>query len=108
MTTIMKRQFMRPVMLGAALILSSGQALAGDESPWQNGEQVYAKVCGHCHEAGIGPTIKGRNLPPSYITAIVRHGFRAMPAFRSSFIDDQALKSVAEYISTSPATKGKE
>lgn len=104
----LKRQFMRPVMLGAALILGSGQVLAADDSQWQSGDQVYAKVCGHCHEAGVGPTIKGRNLPPSYITAIVRHGFRAMPAFRTSFIDDQALQSVAEYVSTSPATKGKE
>ncbi|MBA4501591.1 c-type cytochrome [Marinobacterium marinum] len=104
----LKRQFMRPVMLGAALILGSGQALAADDSQWESGEQIYAKVCGHCHEAGVGPTIKGRSLPPSYITAIVRHGFRAMPAFRASFIDDQALQSVAEYISTSPAPQNEE
>ncbi len=78
------------------------------ESNWESGEQVYAKVCGHCHEKGIGPVIKGRQLPPAYISAIVRHGFRAMLALRSSFIDDQALLAVAEYIGNSPAPKGGE
>ncbi|WP_432696677.1 c-type cytochrome [Marinobacterium sp. YM272] len=102
MTTTIKRPFMRPLILAAVLL--TGSTLAQAESPWKDGEQVYAKVCGHCHEKGIGPVIKGRQLPPAYITAIVRHGFRAMPALRSSFIDDQALLSVAEFINQSPAT----
>lgn len=106
MKTITKRQFLPSMLLGSALLLGASQVAA--ESSWENGEQVYAKVCSHCHEAGIGPVIKGRSLPPQYITAVVRHGFRAMPAFRSSFIDDQSLASVAEFVSQAPAPKGKE
>lgn len=47
--------------------------------------------------------IKGRQLPPEYISLVVRQGLRAMPAFRSSFIDDKALQALGEYISKSPA-----
>jgi mono/diheme cytochrome c family protein len=101
----MKRQFMRPALLGTALLLGAGHAMAAGDKQWESGEQVYAKMCGYCHEAGIGPEIKGRSLPEAYTTAIVRNGFRAMPAFRSSFVDDASLKSVAEFISTSPATQ---
>ncbi|NVK41872.1 MAG: cytochrome c [Oceanospirillaceae bacterium] len=94
------------VLLGATLLLGSTGARA--ENTWRDGEQVYAKVCGHCHEKGIGPVIKGRSLPPSYISAIVRHGFRAMPAFRASFIDDASLAAVAEFVGNSPAPAGRE
>ncbi|GGO87217.1 hypothetical protein GCM10011348_39890 [Marinobacterium nitratireducens] len=110
MMTTTKPQPLRQLLLGCALLLSATAAVA--ESNRADGEQVYTRVCGHCHEAGVGPVIKGRNLPPSYITAIVRHGFRAMPAFRSAFIDDASLQAVAEYVGNSPAPgnkgKGKE
>ena len=55
----------------------------------------------------VGPVITGRQLPPQYISAVVRNGFRAMPAFPASFIDDKALQQVAEYISKTPATVAK-
>lgn len=74
---------------------------------WKSGEHVYQRVCGHCHEAGVGPVIKGRQLPDAYITAIVRHGFRAMPAFTGAYIDDKSLAQVAEYISKAPAPAAK-
>jgi mono/diheme cytochrome c family protein len=47
----------------------------------------------------------GRHLPPEYITMVVRHGFLAMPAFPASFIDDQSLQDIANYVSQTPATK---
>lgn len=97
----------RPVLLGAALLLGAMPVMA-EESPWKDGIQVYAKVCGHCHETGVGPVLKGRNLHPAYITAIARQGFRAMPAMRASFIDDDALQSVAEFINKSPVSAEKE
>lgn len=79
-------------------------AWAGADGSWKNGPEVYAKVCGYCHEGGIvGPVLKGRKLPPEYITFIVRHGLRAMPAFTAAFIDDEALKGVADYLSKSAA-----
>lgn len=89
--------------LALPLMVLAGPAAADGDGVWKNGENVYAKVCGHCHEKQVGPQIKGRQLPAPYITAIVRNGFRAMPAFPASFIDDNALQQVAEYISNAPA-----
>ncbi|MBH8609893.1 c-type cytochrome [Pseudomonas mohnii] len=88
-------------------ILLAGNAAADGDGVWKGGENVYAKVCGHCHENKVGPQITGRQLPPQYITAIVRHGFRAMPAFPASFIDDNSLQQVAEYISKTSAPAAK-
>jgi len=64
-----------------------------------NGERVYAKVCTHCHDSGVAPVIRGRNLPPILITTFVRRGSRAMPAFRASEIDDATLQQLAEFVS---------
>ncbi|MEO7560914.1 MAG: cytochrome c [Nitrosospira sp.] len=66
---------------------------------WKDGAEVYAKVCGYCHDAQVGPQIRGRSLPVTYIRAVVRNGNRAMPAFRPSEIDDESLVKLAEYIS---------
>lgn len=93
--------------LALPLALLAGQAVADGDGVWKGGENVYQKVCGHCHEAGVGPVIKGRQLPPQYIHAVVRNGFRAMPAFPASFIDDKSLDQVGEYISKSAAPAAK-
>ena len=66
---------------------------------WKDGAEVYAKVCGYCHDAQVGPQIRGRSLPAAYIRTIVRNGHRAMPAFRPSEIDDESLAKLAEYLS---------
>ena len=66
---------------------------------WNDGAEVYAKVCGYCHDAQVGPQIRGRSLPAAYIRTIVRNGHRAMPAFRPSEIDDESLAKLAEYLS---------
>ena len=75
-----------------------------EEPQWDSGEQLYVKVCGHCHEpaVGVGPALGGRTLPEPYIRAIVRNGFNAMPAFPASFIDDASLAAVTEYLATLP------
>ncbi len=78
----------------------SRAARATSNFRWKDGPEVYAKVCSYCHDQQIGPVIRGRSLPPAYISAVVRNGNRAMPAFRASEIDDESLKKVAEYIST--------
>lgn len=72
---------------------------------WKDGAEVYAKVCAFCHDTAVGPTLRGRGLDPTYIQLIVRHGNRAMPAFRASEIDDQSLEKLAEYISKAEANK---
>ena len=56
-------------------------------------------ICAKCHEAGVGPNLKGRGLPPEYFAAIARNGFNAMPAFRVTDIDDATLQSLGEYLS---------
>lgn len=95
--------------LCAPLLLASFAASAASENTWKDGAQLYEKVCGYCHETNgdIGPVLSGRELAPAYTTLIVRNGFRAMPAFPASFIDDKALQQVGEYIQKMPAT-GKE
>ena len=106
MPTLLNRSAMkRPLAacLALPLLLLAGNALADGDGVWKGGENVYAKVCGHCHENQVGPQITGRQLPAPYISAIVRNGFRAMPAFPASFIDDNSLQQVAEYISRAPA-----
>lgn len=72
---------------------------------WKDGAEVYAKVCAFCHEAQVGPTIRGRGFPPAYIRLIVRNGRGAMPAFRAAEIDDESLDKVAEYVSKKEADR---
>lgn len=85
-------------MVGSAASIATGEAL--EPSPgWKDGAEVYAKVCGHCHDTGVAPPLLGRRLPPPLVTAFARNGIRAMPAFRAAEIDDAALAKVAEYIS---------
>lgn len=72
---------------------------------WTDGAEVYKKVCALCHDTAVGPAILGRGHDPAYIQLIVRHGNRAMPAFRASEIDDQSLEKLAEYVSKTAANK---
>lgn len=84
---------------------SPSQPRAQSGSPWQSGKDVYDKVCGYCHapEAGVGTVLAGRELPEIYLIGILRSGLNAMPAFPASFIDDESIGMVAEYIATLPA-----
>ncbi len=93
------------VAIGAAL---AGLAcLAGAQEPQAigKGQRYYEKVCAKCHEAGIGPAIKGREFPEMTYMVIVRNGFNAMPAFRVTDIDDETLKDLASYLSHTPVRK---
>jgi mono/diheme cytochrome c family protein len=108
MTATFKRITIRGLLAAGTINLSSllsQAAWAETAGGWKNGTEVYAKVCGYCHQRGIGPVIRGRELPPEYITHVVRHGLRAMPAFAASFIDDQALREASDYISKSAADR---
>ena len=95
--------------LGAGLMLTAGTAVAqsqpGPQSPTVEGQgkRYFEKVCAKCHEAGIGPVLTGRGLDPLFYTTIVRHGNRAMPAFRMTDIDDATLQDLGVYLSKSPA-----
>ncbi len=69
-------------------------------------EITWQKTCSRCHTTGVGPELRGRDLPPEYITAIVRNGFLAMPAFPHSALDDASLQAVATMVSKSKAPSG--
>ena len=92
----------RPGTLGevtTAIGHAGGDIGAIDIVSVTRGKLVYAKLCAFCHETKIGPIIRGRDLDPLYIGFTVRHGNRAMPAFRQSEIDDESLQKAAEYVS---------
>ena len=96
--------FVVATIIAVAAPVDAAQAAAKEAAArgfkWKDGAEVYAKVCGYCHEGGkVGPPILNRELPPAYIRAVVRNGNRAMPAFRSAEIDDESLTKLAEYIS---------
>jgi mono/diheme cytochrome c family protein len=103
----MKSIAAKGIAVGLTLALLAAPAFAVEGGNWKGGADVYAKICAYCHDVGVGPVIKGRQLPPEYISLVVRQGLRAMPAFRSSFIDDKALQALGEYLSKSPAPTGK-
>ena len=91
-------------ILVASLVLGCAQLALAADPPAQERDRTYAKVCGFCHDKGVGPAILGRELPVAYIENVVRHGFRAMPSFRSTEIDNAAPASAARWVSQSPAT----
>jgi mono/diheme cytochrome c family protein len=101
------------VILTALVVIGgvAGAAVAAPKEPpepgfvWKDGAEVYSNVCAFCHEAKVGPPIRGRGLDPNYIRFMVRHGNRAMPAFRAAEIDDESLTKVAEYVSKSAANQ---
>lgn len=94
-----------------ALLAASAQAQNTDhdkgpwQSRWSSGEELYEKVCSQCHDpkVGVGTAIQGRVLPVEYVKFIVRNGFNAMPSFQASYIDDESIVMVAEYLSSLPA-----
>ncbi len=92
-----------------AIIFVAGNAWSAQDEKttpgfaWKDGAEIYAKICAYCHEAHVGPPIRNRELPAIYIRAVVRNGNRAMPAFRTSEIDDESLAKLADFISKKEA-----
>lgn len=66
-------------------------------------ERIYATTCGYCHGRNVGPVIRGRQLPPEAIAAIVRAGQNGMPAFRPTEITAGELDVLAKWVSASAA-----
>ena len=56
---------------------------------------------------GTGTYIKGRQLHPDFIAAIVRNGLLAMPAFPHTHLSDEDLLAVGKYIQQSSAPEEK-
>lgn len=85
-----------------SLLLVPCVSRANAAGQWRDGMHVYEKVCSYCHDIGVGPLIKRTEKPAEYIHYIVRNGFRAMPAFRASEINDAELKLLADFIKSAP------
>lgn len=96
--------------LALAALLSglSLAASAADSHSIGPGQRFYEKTCAKCHEAGIGPVIKGRGFPPATYVIIARNGMNAMPSFRVTDIDDATLEDLANYLSKTEAPKAAE
>jgi mono/diheme cytochrome c family protein len=67
------------------------------------GEQLFANLCGFCHQnggrvAGRGPKLAGTDRPDDFIVNRIRTGKEgAMPAYARAFTDAQ-LRSLVAYI----------
>lgn len=83
---------------GLALAITAFGALADSSGKWTGGKEVYDKVCGYCHEPnpGLAPNIKG--MHPNDVRERVRKGHRAMPPFRQTEIDEQALAQLIDFL----------
>jgi mono/diheme cytochrome c family protein len=87
-------------VVGAGLVAS---AQAGEGGPPPNVEQLFATVCGWCHNdggrvAGHGPKLMGTTRSDDYIRERIMLGKEgAMPAFSGVFTDDQ-LTDIIAYI----------
>ena len=89
--------------VGLPLIAFSLPTFASGDGKWKSGEETYKKVCTYCHDAGVSPILRGRQLPPELIKHFVRNGSRAMPAFKPTHISDADLDALAAWIQNSPA-----
>lgn len=100
----------KPLLLavGLPLLAFSLPTLAAGDGKWKSGEETYKKVCSYCHDAGVSPILRGRQLPPELIKHFVRNGSRAMPAFRATQISDTELEAMAAWIQQSPAPSAAE
>lgn len=88
--------------LAAGLSISANAQATYEIEP-RAPQYLYARTCGYCHGHDIAPIIRGRSLPPAVVSAIVRSGMGAMPAFKPTEITDTELEALAQWISQSEA-----
>lgn len=82
----------------AATTGATAPAKAGDVAA---GQTVFQQNCNGCHPggaAGVGPELKGRNLPDDRIRTQVRNGRGQMPPFPESKVSEQQLTDLAAYV----------
>lgn len=89
----------------AALVVAAlpTTALAQAAGEWRNPQHIFKQTCAFCHGTGVGPEIRGRQLPPEYISYVVQNGLRAMPAFRPTDFTPAEIAALAKMINESPA-----
>ena len=92
-----------PVAIAAISSIYPCFTWAQSAGQWRDANHIFAKTCAHCHDTGVGPELRGRNLPAQYITLVVQNGLRAMPAFRPTDFSAAEVEALAKMISQSPA-----
>jgi mono/diheme cytochrome c family protein len=99
----LKKQVTIAACAATAMLLGvPGSARAQSAGQWQNPDHLYSKICANCHDTGVAPTIVGRDFKADHYVTTVRHGSKAMPAFRITEIDDAALLALAEQLAAVP------
>jgi mono/diheme cytochrome c family protein len=82
---------------------SPASATAGSGGDPAAGEQIFANLCGFCHQdggrvAGRGPKLAGTDRPDDYLVNRIRTGKEgAMPAYARAFTEAQ-MRSLVAYI----------
>ena len=103
----MGSRFLRRVACAAVLL--TGTAAAADVT---GGQQLFTLKCGPCHAAGGTGSLMlerrlGRerallaertDLPPVYVSVIVRSGLRSMPALTRVEVTDAQLDAITAYL----------
>jgi mono/diheme cytochrome c family protein len=67
------------------------------------GRIVYMAKCNHCHpggEAGLGPALNDKPLPPFLMKTQIRAGLGAMPAFSPAEISSADVDAIIAYLKT--------
>ena len=93
-------------LVGIATAANAVEAVSEDAGErgrtWKDGAAVYNGTCVYCQEQKL----REAGMSPAKIRFTVRHGHLAMPAFRSTEIDDAELEQLVEYLSQKePARK---
>jgi (+)-pinoresinol hydroxylase len=106
------------VKLCLSVVLVIVPSLASAEDMAKRGSVVFQEWCAPCHAAVSGTDrlagtstleqiYKGSkpaaleqrtDLTPAFVSAIVRHGINAMPAFRKTEISDSDVAAVSAYL----------
>ena len=85
----------------ATVIGYAGAVRAQAAGEWHGPEHIYRSACVYCHETGVAPVLKGRQLDLAYIGERVRKGFGPMPAFKPSEIGVADLQALAAWLHAS-------
>jgi mono/diheme cytochrome c family protein len=92
-------------LIGIATTANAIEAVPEDASErgrmWKDGAAVYNGICVYCHEQRL----RGAGMSPAKIRFTVRQGHLAMPAFRSTEIDDAEVEQLIEYLKKEPPSK---
>jgi mono/diheme cytochrome c family protein len=65
------------------------------------GRVVFMEKCQRCHpggEAGLGPALNDKPLPPFLMKTQIRVGLGAMPSFSRAEISDDGVDAVIAYL----------